>query len=319
MELPVVGVVIPTYRRPQLLIRALRSVLAQEGVAVDVVVVDDARDQRTTELLGAFLDRQVRVVFPERSSGASAARNLGASLIWHRWIAFLDDDDLWAPTKLARQLEAMREGGARWSCTGTVLFTGPGEIVGMQRGRPWGDDAPLISYVNLVAGSASSVLCETSLFRETGGFDTAMTFNEDWDEWIRMSATGPPAVVDEPLVGYRVHPSNRSLDAAAVARFSRILTERADLLPIPALLRRRGGFLQAQYLLSCYTGAGDRRGALVALGMAVRGRRPRYLALAMLTAVAPSAAHRVSQRRMRTRVDQDWVKAARTWLSSCLR
>src|SRR5688500_342442 len=96
---PEVTVVIPTRDRWNLLERrALRSVLAQEDVRLEVVVVDDGSSEPAPPSIER--DERVRVVRHETSRGVPAARNTGIGEATAAWTAFLDDDDLWAPRKL---------------------------------------------------------------------------------------------------------------------------------------------------------------------------------------------------------------------------
>ena len=115
-----VSVVIPTHNRSALLSRTLRSALRQVRVDFEVIVVDEASNDDTPALLSALDDRRVRVLRHEIPRGLSAARNHGAEHARAEWLAFLDDDDLWAPDKLFRQVSAARETGREWAYTGSV-------------------------------------------------------------------------------------------------------------------------------------------------------------------------------------------------------
>lgn len=98
----------PTHERPELLLRALRSVLAQTRPPAElVVVVDGDSPEATTEVLAALGEPSLRVIVPGRRLGNAEARNLGVRHARGDWIALLDDDDCWAPSKLERQFEAL--------------------------------------------------------------------------------------------------------------------------------------------------------------------------------------------------------------------
>ena len=104
-----VSTVIPTRGRPELLLRAVRSVLAQTLREIEVVIVIDGED-KATELALEFLaqeDGRVRVIALSTSVGGSDARNRGVAAASGEWVAFLDDDDEWLPSKLQAQLEAV--------------------------------------------------------------------------------------------------------------------------------------------------------------------------------------------------------------------
>lgn len=104
---PTVSVIVPTFRRPRLVVEAVRSALAQGRRDIEVVVVIDGEDAEDT--LGALAevgDARLSVLCPGRRLGNAAARNLGLAAARAPWIALLDDDDLWMPDKIERQLAA---------------------------------------------------------------------------------------------------------------------------------------------------------------------------------------------------------------------
>jgi glycosyltransferase involved in cell wall biosynthesis len=101
---PSISVVIPTLRRPKLLLRALNSVFAQTYGPIDVVVVVDGPDPETVAALQSVSDPRLQVIVNERSLTAAGARNAGVALAQGEWIAFLDDDDEWLPRKLEKQI-----------------------------------------------------------------------------------------------------------------------------------------------------------------------------------------------------------------------
>ncbi len=110
--IPEVSAVVPTKDRWPLLERALRSVLAQDGVVVEAIVVDDGSTDGTRERLEAWGDPRVRYLRHERSEGVSRARNRGTEAARAPYVAFLDDDDVWAPDHLNRLLSALPPGGS---------------------------------------------------------------------------------------------------------------------------------------------------------------------------------------------------------------
>src|SRR5688500_7386568 len=124
-----VTVVVPTRNRSALLSLTLRSVLRQQDVNLEVIVVDEASTDDTTAMLATVADARVRVIRHETPLGVSSARNRGASEAHGEWLAFLDDDDLWAPDKLARQLQAAQAAGRDWAYTGSVNITDRCQIV----------------------------------------------------------------------------------------------------------------------------------------------------------------------------------------------
>src|SRR4051794_27184153 len=108
MDTPRVSVIIPTRNRPKLVVGAVQSALAQDGARVEVCVIDDASEPPVA--LPDELAEQVVLVRFDSHRGAGAARNAGLEATTAELVAFLDDDDVWLPGKLARQLSALDEG-----------------------------------------------------------------------------------------------------------------------------------------------------------------------------------------------------------------
>ncbi len=202
---PLVTVVIPTRRRPQLVLRALRSVLAQTHVALDVIVVIDGPDPDTLGALDGWPDQRVRVVQAPSPSGAGAARNLAATEAKGQWIAFLDDDDEWLPDKIARQLAAAAGRDVLVTCR-SLVRTPAGEELWPR--TLYENHMPVDEYLfdrrSPFRGDAhvgtSTFLLPTALFARTQ-FSTDRQ-NEDTTLLLRVTKQAGAAVVmvPDPLV-----------------------------------------------------------------------------------------------------------------------
>ena len=139
-DAPAVTVVIPTRNRRDLLLRTLDSALSQRGVDVVVVIVDDGGNDGTADAVRALHGHNVRLIRHEVSMGVSAARNVGLAVAETPWIAFVDDDDIWAPDKLQAQVHAIAvNGAAEWSCVGAVHIDSTMSILGMHEALSSGD------------------------------------------------------------------------------------------------------------------------------------------------------------------------------------
>ena len=198
-----VSVVIPTRNRAALANRAVACALAQRDVEVEVIVVDDGSTDRTPALATSWQASGVEVV-TSAAVGVSAARNLGVARSKASWVAFLDDDDLWAPTKLARQLAALRETPqARWCCTGCVWVDEGDRIIG-SAAPPTRFELEQLLARNAVPGGGSTMLVARELVVSVGGFDAELSLFEDWDVWIRLALASPGIGLSEPLVAFRI-------------------------------------------------------------------------------------------------------------------
>ena len=203
-----VTVVIATRDRWRFLRRTLAAASAQTDVRFEIVVVDDASIDETPARLAEVRDPAVRVVRNPRSLGPSSARNAGIAMAKGEWIAFLDDDDLWAPRKLRAQLDAARSTDALFVYAGAAVIDEDAVAV---RVWPFPDPAdlmPLLLRENVVPGGASNPIAKTQLVRAVGGFDERLAYAADWDLWITLAAAAPVAGCPEVLIGYQRHSGN---------------------------------------------------------------------------------------------------------------
>jgi glycosyltransferase involved in cell wall biosynthesis len=224
-----VSVIIPTHDRRARLRLALRSALAQRGVDLQVIVVDDGSSDGTGALVEGLEDPRVRLVRNEVAMGESEARNRGVFEASQAWVAFLDDDDLWAPDKLASQLDALRTTGRAWAYGGEVVVDEDLEVLsGSPPPTPEQVASALVRY-NAVPGSASNVIVAAELLARVGGFDPGLRRTPDWDMWLRLSREGLPAVVDRPIVAVCMHPGNMSRDMDVMFRELDIIAARYEI------------------------------------------------------------------------------------------
>ena len=207
---PSFSVVIPTRNRLDFARRAVDCALAQEGVDVEIILVDDGSTDGSREQLAALEGPLVRVLDGD-GRGPCAARNRALPLVRAPWLAFLDDDDLWAPNKL-RELAALTE-------TGGFGFTSA--IVVDQHGRPMRlDAAPAADGLQRrllernAIGTPSVVIARTDLVVGLGGFDERLPVLGDWELWLRLAREAPAFALDQPLAAYTVHWGSISLTRA---------------------------------------------------------------------------------------------------------
>lgn len=217
-SIPLVSVIIPTRNRCGLLSRTLRCALDRSLPELEVVVVDDASEDATRDLLGSVPDDRLRCERHGSRRGVAAARNTGLAVARGRWVAFLDDDDLWAPQKLALQLQALDATDAGWSCASSVHIDVALRILYLHRAPLPGDVADLVLTRNAIPGGASGVVAGRDLVVGLGGFDTRLASLADWDLWIRLALTCPLAPVAAPVMAYLLHPGALSVDVRASER-----------------------------------------------------------------------------------------------------
>jgi len=206
MSLPLISVVIPTHNRPVLLAEALASVRAQTFRNYEVIVVSNGE---TDDMGRASREAAVGCVYLELDHGnVSVARNAGIDRARGEWIAFLDDDDLWLPTKLERQVaEAQRTGADMIACDFVEVYSDGREIIRRPRlFKGW-------SYVKALShqcwqAAPSGVMVRKRVFDKVGGFDPNQRCCEDNDVWRRVSWRHSIHQVDEVLFRYRQDHAN---------------------------------------------------------------------------------------------------------------
>ena len=207
-----VSVVIPTRDRARQLRLSLRCALAQRDVDLEIIVVDDGSEEEVAPTVEALADTRVRLLRNLRPLGEAGARNRGIECAQGSWIAFLDDDDLWSPSKLALQRSALDATGRHWAYGGHVTIDTALDVV--SGSPPPAPDQVLseITRYNAVPGSASSVIVAAETLADVGGFDPTLRRTTDWDMWLRLARIGLPACVDGPVVALSEHRGNVSND-----------------------------------------------------------------------------------------------------------
>lgn len=311
---PDVTVIIPTRNRRNLLLRTLRSVLAQDDVRLSVVIVDDAGDDGATLAAAATGDERVRIVRHDTRRGVAAARNSGLAVADTPWVAFVDDDDVWAPDKLRQQLDAVSaHEAARWSCVGSVNIDAQGRVL-------WWADAPHDADLsaellarNCIPGGGSGVLADTALARAVGGFDETMSNLADWDFYVRLAQEAPVAPVHAPLLGYLVHADSMAHN------INRSDTEYRYMGRKYAGLRRARGVVPdtvqwLRYLAGMAFNGGHRlAGARMCLRLGLRHGHVRSLRTVGM-AFVPTSVYRSRARRGATRIPPAWREGVQEWL-----
>jgi glycosyltransferase involved in cell wall biosynthesis len=179
-------------------------------VEVEVVVVDDGSADGTRAWLDGHTDDRVRSRTNAQSQGVAEARNSAIAAARGEWLAFLDDDDFWAPQYLSSQLQAARAADADLAAASAVVVTAAGSPSHMLW-APQEQDLLRALYATNVFGGPSRVIARADAVRAVGGFDPALTVMADWDLWIRLLRSHRAAVTMEALVAVTQHSENMQI------------------------------------------------------------------------------------------------------------
>jgi glycosyltransferase involved in cell wall biosynthesis len=312
-QLPSVAVVVPSKNRWDLLQSTLQSILLQRDVDIEVILVDDGSSDPYEPRVALLAEPRIRVIRTE-GLGLPAARNVGLTASEAEWTAFCDDDDLWAPDKLAEQMGALRAApDADWCYCSVVHFNEAGEFVNVQRALDSSGRTDRLLAGNTVPGGGSAVVVRTQVLRAVGGFDPEMRYAEDWDAWLRLSSKSLSVPLDRPLVAYRVHAGSMSFVFPALAAFRSIDAKYAA--------ERRAANVDFDWGSHYYnagifaSGRGDRRGAFADFSKSARHRRaPREGLLALAAFLWPARVYARAKRYAAQQLPEGWSSEVNSWL-----
>jgi GT2 family glycosyltransferase len=191
---PLVSVIVPTHDRPALLRTALESILAQTLRDFEIIVVNDAGADVQHVIDGLDHEGRISYVRHAVNRGLAAARNSGLGVARGRYVAYLDDDDLFYPEHLATLVDALAHGPER------AVYSDALRVLQLRDGEGYKTVRRELAYSNdfdrrrLLVSNQFPVLCmmhERACLDRVGRFDESMTSHEDWELWLRLSAAFP--------------------------------------------------------------------------------------------------------------------------------
>lgn len=201
--MPRVSVIIPAYNAMEYLPATVESVLKQSFEDFEIIIVDDGSPDNLKEWASGVEDSRVKLISQD-NQGPSIARNTGIFHSQGEYIAFLDSDDIWAPSKLQKQVEVLDSNPKlglvyTWIIQTDKYGNSTGRLFQFyEEGQVW---EKLLLRNFIACGSTPLIRCEC--FDEVGNFDPNLFGPEDNDMWLRIAAKYEFAVIKEPLVYYR--------------------------------------------------------------------------------------------------------------------
>ena len=259
---PVVSILTITYDRAGVLREAIESVRAQTYQAWELVIFDDGSTDDTEALVQRFQKEDPRIRYRKQShqgvSGVANIRNLGLREARGRFMAFLDDDDVWFPRKLETEVAYLEQHPEM-----AFVYT-PVHVVGMeghyQKTRPVSLSA---SYADLFDGcfvQISSVVARKESLLAAGGFDGSLESSRDYDLWLKVARRQPFGYVEEPLGLYRCHPNSISSNLERRYRMHLEILSRVPVEPSKGITKERKRkrlAVEAYHLARLYRGKGN--------------------------------------------------------------
>lgn len=201
-----VSAILTTYNRPDMAVRALKSILSQSKPPEEIIIVDDAGSVDLFQQLASFGEERIRYIRHDSNQGLAAARNSGIRAATGKFVGFLDDDDEWLPQRLESQYERYsklsRNDKEYLAClqVGCVFVDQGGEKIGQSMPLNHGDLSESIRTNGAVTPS-SSFLFLRSAIEAVGGFDEVLLSGIDHDIWMSLAVAGYSSeAIPEPLV-----------------------------------------------------------------------------------------------------------------------
>lgn len=208
---PLVSIVIPTYNHAPMLQRALATVIEQTYQNWNAIVVNNYSTDNTLEVVAKFNDPRIQCVNFRNNGVIGASRNEGIKLATGEYVAFLDSDDTWFPTKVEKSVSSL-ENGSDLVCHAEYWI----DESGKSRLVTYGPSEAATHHNLIYKGnriSTSATMVRATLLKEVNGFDVSpeLISTEDYDLWIRLAAKSNKfAFIDEPLGEYHRHDNNVS-------------------------------------------------------------------------------------------------------------
>lgn len=210
-----ISVVIPTYKRyPNMISRAIHSVLEQSYRDIEVIVVDDSPEDfegrmSVEDMILSLDDSRIIYIKHPYNMGACAARNTGIKESKGEYIAFLDDDDEWLPWKLEKQIKLFSDPKIGLIYCRQIIVNDETKSEVIDKRKFYSGYVFDKLIMNNFIGSTSFVIIKRECFTECGLFDIRMKASQDAELYLRISQKYEVAYVDEPLVVYHTHSGER--------------------------------------------------------------------------------------------------------------
>ena len=205
--MPKVSVIIATYNRAHYIKEAVDSVLAQTFKDYEIVIVDDGSTDATKQVLQEYGDK-IRYFYQD-NQGQAKALSHAVREAKGEYLAFIDDDDMWLPEKLAIQMQVFTTNGDIGLVASSMYLTDKNGNITSTWGKPADVKENFESLFEENIIGFPSVVVRKDLVNRVGGFDETLITTQDYDLWLRLSKICQFKCIDIPLIKWRIHGSNK--------------------------------------------------------------------------------------------------------------
>ncbi len=228
-----VSVIIPFYSHVIWLSEAVESVLNQDYINFEIIVVNDGSKEDLTDFLARYGDKIV--YYFQENGGAASARNTGIKNAKGEYIAFLDSDDLWAPNKLSIQIQKMQEYDVAWSYTDYQTFGGQAKTK-QKTMWPFTKEGVYAKYSPYI-GTPTVMIKSAALKKENLLFSADLRYGQDSFLWEQIKAKYKVLYLPESLSSVRMRGTNAGKRASVQLR-ARVILWKKCLKEIPNYKRQ---------------------------------------------------------------------------------
>jgi glycosyltransferase involved in cell wall biosynthesis len=211
MENITVSIILPLYNGENFIEQTLESIARQSFTDSELIIVDDgSTDNSCTIIKRISSESEYPIlknlqILSKENGGVASARNFGIKATKGKYLAFIDQDDLWVPQKLEQQIAALESSTATWCYSSYLRFYADGR----EKIRKRGSSDRIKTLGSLVFGKLfippSTVLIEKSVCEEEGGFVSEFTPSDEWDLFLTLAEKHAPVYCPEVLVRFRSH------------------------------------------------------------------------------------------------------------------
>jgi glycosyltransferase involved in cell wall biosynthesis len=265
--MPLISVIIPAYNGEETIRETIESVLNQSFKDFEILVINDGSQDATLDIINSIKDFRLKV-FSYSNAGQAVSRNRGFSQSSGEFIAFLDADDLWTPTKLEAQLKALQDNPqAAVAYSWSDFIDEKGQFLrGASRSTLSGDVYAKLLLTDFLDNGSNPLIRRQALI-EVGGFDETLTPAEDWDMWLRLAARYHFVLVPAPHILYRQSANSESsnllrMESACVRVIKSAFKQAPDSLQ--HLKRHSFANIYKYLIFKCFDRSVKRSRALVA-------------------------------------------------------
>lgn len=204
---PLVSIIIPTYNSVRFIVNSVASATNQTYPNIEILIIDDGSTDET-EMVVQQLSGPVRYI-KQTNGGPSSARNHGIAQSNGEYIAFLDVDDEWEPSKIDKQVGFFENdkslsivATSYVRCNADLL---PVETITLSTPSKKKGTIPFRALLEKNQLLTSSIMIKKNILAKCGVFDEKIQFGEDWDFWVRIAQLGRIGYIHTPLCKYRAH------------------------------------------------------------------------------------------------------------------